>query len=821
MYPIEQILNEVYTKYKDNQAIIVSSPTATGKSTILPLDILKRNGNDGGKIIMLEPRRLAAKAIANRMADLLHEKIGESIGYSIRFESVKSEKTRLEVVTEGILTRIIQSDNELTGISTIIFDEFHERSLNADLALALCRECQKILRPDLKIIIMSATIDTPKLAEMLSAPVIECKTKMFPVDTIYEGTCDEFSIPQAAINAINKSIRQYEGDILVFLPGEGEIHKCEEALKSLDNNLFAVHPLYGMLPPARQTAAILPDRTGKRKIVLATSIAETSLTIEGIKIVIDSGFGRVQKFNPNTGLSRLETVRISQDMADQRKGRAGRLCEGVCLRLYSKADYSRMDTCRRPEIEYADLAPLMLELAKWGESNPENLLWLTPPPKFSIAQAKDTLLQLEAIDQNGKITPKGIELQKIPCHPRIAKMLVEAQKINLLPLAADIAAILDFRDPMPDSGTDINLRIETLRRLRAQNRHSRAFDNIENSAFQYRKMFSATTDNTEIDPYDTGLLLAYAFPERIASAKPGNNAQFMLSNGAIAMTDHSDPLANEPWLTIASLNARDGIGKIFLASPLAPESLKPMLREQDTISWNTKKGGITAVSQLKIGSIILREKPLQNVDPETVAHIIIDAVKKEGAPLLDFSDEVTQWQNRVLCLRQWNPEQEWPDVSTAALINTCEQWLLPYLNGIRTTEQLKRLNLLQPLQYHLDYNLQNLLDTLAPTHLQVPSGSRIRLKYNPDGTLPVLAVRLQEVFGLAETPRINNGCTPVLMHLLSPGYKPVQITYDLRSFWNTTYFEVKKELKPRYPKHVWPDDPWNEQAVRGVKRKTS
>ncbi len=819
MYPIEQILSEVYDKYTKNQAIIVSSPTATGKSTILPLDILKRNGNDGGIIIMLEPRRLAAKTIAIRMADLLGEKIGETIGYSIRFESVKSEKTRLEVVTEGILTRMLQSDNELAGISTIIFDEFHERNLNAELALALCRECQKILRPDLKIIIMSATIDTPTLSEMLSAPVITCQTKMFNVETIYEGNADETTIAESAVAAIRRASKQYEGDMLVFLPGEGEIHKCEEALKSLDNNLFAVHPLYGMLPPARQTAAILPDRTGKRKIVLATSIAETSLTIEGIKIVIDSGFSRVQKFNPNTGLSRLETVRISQDMADQRKGRAGRLSEGVCLRLYSKADYSRMDTCRRPEIEYADLAPLMLELAKWGESNPENLLWLTPPPKFSITQAKDTLLQLEAIDQNGKITPKGIELQKIPCHPRIAKMLVEAQKINLLPLAADIAAILDFRDPMPDSGTDINLRIETLRRLRAQNRHSRAFDNIENSAFQYRKMFSATTDNAEIDPYDTGLLLAYAFPERIASAKPGNNAQFMLSNGAIAMTDHSDPLANEPWLTIASLNARDGIGKIFLASPLAPESLKPMLREQDTISWNTKKGGITAVSQLKIGSIILREKPLQNVDPETVAHIIIDAVKKEGAPLLDFSDEVAQWQNRVLSLRQWNPEQEWPDVSTSALINTCEQWLLPYLNGIRTAEQLKRLNLIEPLQYHLDYNLQNLLDTLAPTHLQVPSGSRIHLKYNPDGTPPVLAVRLQEVFGLAETPKINNNRTPVLMHLLSPGYKPVQITSDLRSFWNTAYYEVKKELKPRYPKHVWPDNPWEEQAVRGVKRK--
>ncbi len=819
MYPIEQILSEVYDKYKENQAIIVSSPTATGKSTILPLDILKRIGSEGGKIIMLEPRRLAAKTIAIRMADLLGEKIGETIGYSIRFESVKSEKTRLEVVTEGILTRMIQSDNELAGISTIIFDEFHERNLNAELALALCRECQKILRPDLKIIIMSATIDTPTLSEMLSAPVITCQTKMFDVETIYEGNADETTIAESAVAAIRRASKQYDGDMLVFLPGEGEIHKCEEALKNLDQNLFAVHPLYGMLPPARQTAAILPDRTGKRKIVLATSIAETSLTIEGVKIVIDSGFGRVQKFNPNTGLSRLETVRISQDMADQRKGRAGRLSEGVCIRLYSKAVFMQMDECRRPEIEYADLAPLTLELAKWGETDPKNLLWLTPPPNYSIAQAKETLLQLEALDESGKITPQGIEIQKIPCHPRIAKMLIEGKKLKLLPLAADIAAILDFRDPMPDAGTDINLRIETLRRNRAQNRHSRAFDNIANSAAQYVKMFSARTDNSEVDPYDTGLLLAYAFPERIASAKPGNNAQFMLSNGAMAMADHNDTLAHEPWISIASLNARDGMGKIFLASPLSPESLKPMLRQHDTITWNTKKGGIVAVSQLRIGNIVLREQKLKDVPSQTIERLIIEAIKKEGENILNFDTAAEQLQNRILSLRIWNPEQEWPDVSTATLTATADKWLTPYLNGITTVEQLKKLDLTEILKYSLNYQQQSDLDRLAPTAIQVPSGSHIKIKYHPDGAQPILAVRLQEVFGLAETPKINNNRTPVLMHLLSPGYKPVQITSDLKSFWNSAYYEVKKELKSRYPKHVWPDDPWNEQAVRGVKRK--
>lgn len=805
MYPIEDIFEDFFKEYSKNQTVILTAPTGTGKSTVLPLEILRRYPEQG-KIIMLEPRRLAARAVADRMSELLNEKLGGTIGYSIRFETCKSAKTRLEVVTEGILTRMLLSDNELKDVSTIIFDEFHERSLNADLALALIRECQAVLRPDLKIIIMSATIDTDKLSALLSAPVVRATAKNFDVKVFYEGCCDEFSAPQQVANTILKALEKHkEGDILAFLPGEGEIKKCEEFLrKSVDKVL--IKPLYGMLPQKLQREAILPDSQGRRRIVLATSIAETSLTIEGVKIVIDSGLTKIQEYNSDRALSGLRTIRISLDMAEQRKGRAGRISNGFCYRLWDLTAESRMPQNRRPEIEYADLTPLMLDLAKWGEANPENLTWLTPPDKTNVRLAKELLKNLDAVDDNFLITPLGNELSKIPTHPRIAKMLLKAKKMSLLPLAADIAAILDNRDPLTSEyGTDINLRIEKLRQNRKENRHNKNLDRLELYACQLRKIFNTNVDNGGFDCYDTGFLLAQAFPERIASAKPGNNAQFMLSNGTIAQTFREDTLAGENWLTVASLNTKEnGIAKIFLASPLDPSMLRDMVTEKILTVWNTKKGGLVSTRQLKLFNIILQETPVRPDNGEA-EKIVIEAVKKEGETLLDFNDEVFNFLNRILSLRIWG-ETDFPDVSSKTLIETAESWLLPYINGVTTVEKLKKTDIIQAVKYSLLTSEQlSRLEKFAPEVLTVPTGHKIKLKYFDDGKQPVLSVRLQEVFQWQETPRVCGGKVPVLMQLLSPGFKPVQLTSDLKSFWQNAYKEVRKELKRRYPKHQWPE----------------
>lgn len=813
-----EIIDTTRRHLSEGNTLIVTAPAGAGKSTLLPLTWLDQPEFAGGRILMLEPRRLAARTIAMRMADMLGEDVGRTVGYRIRFEMRVSPSTRIEILTEGILTRMLQSDNGLEGVAAVVFDEFHERSLHADLAMALCRECQQVLRPDLRIIVMSATLDVSGLSQLLGAPVVESRGRQYPVSVIHTDNCDPFSIAQQTAGTVIRAWREQQGDILAFLPGEAEISRCEEALRRALPDA-AIHPLYGMLPHHRQCAAIVPDRAGRRKVVLATSIAETSLTIEGITTVVDCGFGRLQRFDPDTGLSRLETVPVSLDMADQRAGRAGRLRPGVCYRMWTLATESRMAQHRKPEIEYADLAPLVLDLALWGETDASRLTWLTPPPKPQLAQASELLRQLEAIAADGRITPHGRALAALPCHPRIAQMLVSAGPLGLLPLATDVAALLDERDPLPrEAGIDINLRIDALRSNRAHAKGNRALDRIERTAAQYRSIVRCQADNEPFDSYDTGMLLVQAYPERIASARPGNNAQFQLSNGHLAMASHTDTLAHEPWLAVAGINAREGMGRIFMASPLNPKDLRPMVRTRDNVSWSARRGGLTAQQELRIGSIVLQAKPIHNLPPMVVAEAVCAAVEREGASLLNFSPAVEQWQNRVLSLRAWHGT-DWPDVSTPALVATCRQWLMPYVDDIRTPEALRKLDILEPLLYHLTFDQRRLLDHLAPTHVQVPSGSRIVLAYRPTGEPPILAVRLQEVFGLAQTPTVDEGRHSVLMHLLSPGFKPVQITSDLRSFWDNAYFEVKKELKARYPKHVWPDKPWEEPATRGPKRR--
>lgn len=811
------IIPQVQQQLENNNTLILHAPPGAGKSTLVPLTLMDMDWLKGKKILMLEPRRLATKSIAMRMADLLGEKVGDRVGYRIRFESKATDNTQIEVLTEGIMTRMIHHDNALEDVGLVIFDEFHERNIHADVAMALCREVQQILRPDLRIMVMSATLDMPQLSNLLQAPIVESKGRQYPVEIFHTQDADEWSLPELISETVLKASKKDSGDILAFLPGQREIKKTEEILrKKLPE--FAICPLFGQLSPQKQQQAIMPHPAGKRKVVLATSIAETSLTIEGISIVVDSGFGRTSKFDPKSGLSRLQTVKISKDSADQRAGRAGRLGPGKCYRLWTKATEDRMQAFRVPEIMEADLASLCLDLVQWGIKDIPNMTWLTPPPSGALAQAQDLLQQLGAVEED-KLTPHGEQLRELPCHPRIAHMLLMAKEDGHLSLATDIAAILEERDPLPkDSGTDINLRIEKLRRHRSVNKQGRGFDKIEKIAHNYRRLFDIKEENTAFDPFESGLILTYAYPERIAHARPGNNAQFKMTNGKIAMMHHKDDLAHEAWLSVAHVDARDGMGKIFMAAPLNPRDLAHMVKEKDMVIWDSRKGEVVAERQWRIGHIVLQSKPIMDVDPDLVVEALMDAIKMEGDRLLDFNEKVQQWQNRVNCLRIWNPEENWPDVRISTLLKS-PNWLAPYLIDLDTAEELKKLNLHEILQQYLPFDLQQKLGELAPEKLTVPSGSNIKISYQKDGEPPILAVRLQEVFGLMDTPKVNGGRNGVIMHLLSPGFKPVQVTSDLRSFWENTYFEVKKEMKRRYPKHSWPENPLDAEAVRGVRRK--
>lgn len=808
--PVAGIIPEVREQLAGHNTLIVNAPPGAGKSTLLPLALMEESWLSGKTILMLEPRRLAARTIAHRMADLLGENCGQRVGYRIRFENRVSAETRIEVVTEGILTRRLQNDNALDGVGLVIFDEFHERSLHADLALALCRDAQQVLRPDLRLLIMSATLNMPQLTELLDSPAVESQGRQYPVEIIYGNEADETLLPELMARAVLRAVHEQQGDILAFLPGEAEIRRCEELLRGQAGDL-AIHPLYGLLPPQEQYMAIMPNPKGRRKVVLATSIAETSLTIEGVRVVVDSGFGRIQRFDARSGLSRLETVRISKDAADQRAGRAGRLSAGVCYRLWSNATQQRMAEHRVPEIVEADLTPLVLDLSVWGVQDVLSLTWLTPPPQAAVFFARNTLEQISATEK-GKITAHGREIHQLACHPRIAHMLIKARHDNAAALATDLAAVLEERDPLPrESGIDINLRLEALRRARLNSGGGR-FSRIEKVAASYRRLLDIAVENGPIDPFETGLLLAYAYPERIASARPGNNAQFQLANGKYAAAGHKDDLAHEPWLAVANMDLRDGLGKIFLAAPLNPKDLIELVKEQEVITWDTRRGGIIATRELRIGSIVLQSKPLPQPSPQLIEDALLNAVQKESESLLDFDEEMIQLQNRILSLRIWNPEQEWPDVSHAALMADLN-WLRPYLGQVRKPDDLKKIKLADALLHALSWEQQQLLQRLAPARLQVPSGSNIRIEYFANGAAPVLAVRLQEVFGIADTPALNQNKNKVVMHLLSPGYKPVQVTSDLPSFWNTMYHEVKKELQRRYPKHAWPDDPWTAPAV--------
>lgn len=819
MYPVLEIVPELKAQFNSHQIVILQAPPGAGKSTVLPLQLLKETWLQQKKIILLEPRRLAARSVAMRMAQLLEEEVGQTVGYRVRFENKVSAKTRIEVVTEGILTRMIQTDNALENVGLVIFDEFHERSLQADLALALCLQVQTLLRDDLRLLIMSATLDGEKISALLNkAPILTSLGRQYPITHRYINPDKDLRLTQNVARVIRKAMHEQTGDILVFLPGAGEIQQVQQLLEA--EQISGVVPLFGDLSFKKQQEAILPHPQGLRKIVLATSIAETSLTIEGITTVVDSGYARVPRFDPRSGLTRLETVRVTRDSADQRAGRAARLGPGVCYRLWPEAIQHTLQPTRQPEILEADLASLVLELANWG-TDLQELTWITPPPSGAVSQARDLLHNLEALEDN-KMTARGRAMLRLPTHPRIAHMLLFGSE-DLLTLATDLAALLEERDPLPkDSGVDLSLRVEVLRKWRAGERVNadrQVLERVERLASNWRNMFTILPDNAIRPDSEVGRLIAEAYPERIARQQDKHNSRYKLANGRVVKLPEHDALARERWLAVAHLDAGTNEGKIFLAAPLDETDLIHRAHEVETVIWDAARGMVVALVEKKVGNTVLSTKPLVPIPDAKRMDALLGAIREEGLNLLGWDDGHTEWQNRVLSLRAWRPDEGWPDVSTENLLTTADTWLTPYLHNITKRSELQKLDLLNVLTGLLPWELSSRLDKLAPVRINVPSGSMIKLTYFADGRAPVMEVRLQEMFGLLETPAINEGRTKILLHLLSPGYKPVQVTQDLKSFWQTTYHEVRKELRMRYPKHHWPEDPWTAEAVRGVKRK--
>lgn len=707
--PVQEIVSQVTAHFQNETTLIVKAPPGAGKSTLLPLTFLNEPWLSAKKIIVLEPRRLAAKTIATRMSQLIGEEVGQTIGYRIRFETRITENTRIEVVTEGILTRMLQTDNMLADVALVIFDEFHERSIHADVALALCREAQQTKRNDLRLLIMSATMDLPELSAKLKCRIIESEGRQYPVEVHYTGETDMHLLPELTARVITKASKENTGDMLVFLPGQAEINACRDLLDAKLKNTV-VHVLYGQLPFAQQQAALLPDETGKRKVVLATSIAETSLTIQGVTTVVDSGFGKRSRFDPTSGLSRLETVRISMDAADQRAGRAGRLSAGTCYRMWTEAEHETLQRHHQPEIETTDLSSLVLEMAVWGIPNIYNMVWLTLPPKSHVQHAKETLHYIAALERN-RITAHGKKIHQLPCHPRIAHMLLLAETLEQESLATDVAAIIEEKDPLTlkEAGVDINERIKALRRFRRNNGKGRTFGIIERVAKSYRNLMEIEVSNEPFDSYMTGLLLAYAYPERIAFARPGNESQFQLANGAYAQFGHKDSLSRESWISVAHIDAREGTGKIFMASPLNPKDLKGMVKNVVSAHWDLITQDLIVHTELRIGQIVLKAIPMDDPDEEARAKAICDAVKKDGRNLLNFSPEFKQWQAAVMEAQQMHPLSKFPDVDTASLLLTCEEWLPPHTEEIEEKEDLKELNLLSIISSKMPTELKKLV----------------------------------------------------------------------------------------------------------------
>lgn len=828
--PVEDVIPQLLSALENGPAVVLQAPPGAGKTTRVPLSILKNM--DEGAILMLEPRRLAAVNAARWMAASLGEDVGGRVGYNIRFDRKVSSSTRIEVMTEGILTRRLQSDPLLEGVRVVIFDEFHERSLHSDLALALCRDVQQGLRDDLKIVVMSATLDGERVSRLLGdAPLVAACGRSFPVEVRYLERDAEGFLPDITAKGVLRALSECEGDILAFLPGGGEIRRCKSLLQeALGDKKPIIATLYGDMPFAAQEEAIMP--AARRKVVLATNIAETSLTIEGIGVVVDSGFSRQSRFDPASGLSRLVTARISKASAEQRAGRAGRLGPGVCYRLWSLHAQQGLLPYTPPEICAADLSPLALELARWGVSDPASLSWMDIPPKPAMAEGRRLLMELGALDEKGRLTTLGEEMGALPLQPRLARLLLKGEREGCGALACDMAALLSERDISRSgrlstgrisSESDVADRLYALadwRRKSWSGFKENAPDPVacravERIAVQLRRLLHVRAEwaEADLDPQCAGRLLAVAFPDRLAKQREPGSDRYLLANGRGGKLSPFSALHDQPYLVAVNMDgAEGGEGVIRMASALQEKTVREefvgRIARRRVVCWDQREGRVVAREEERLGNLVLASRQAAPLFAELQPALIEGIRDTLGIEGLNWTDEARQFRARAIFEREHFPEEDWPDLSDARLAETLADWLAPYLANARTVNDLGRVDILSPLKALFTWKQLKRLEEDAPTHLAVPSGSRIRLDYVGGGA-PVLAVKLQEMFGLADTPRIARGTVPVLLHLLSPARRPIQVTKDLASFWNSVYPEVKKELKGRYPRHPWPDDPWS------------
>lgn len=803
--PVAAVVPELLTALDASSQVLLTAPTGAGKSTWLPLRLLEHRGIKG-RIILLEPRRLAARNVAQRLAELLNEKPGETVGYRMRAQSCIGPQTRLEVVTEGVLTRMIQRDPELAGVGLVILDEFHERSLQADLALALLLDVQQGLRDDLKLLIMSATLDNGRLQQMLpDAPTIVSEGRAFPVERRFQPLAAHLRFDEAVAIATAELLRHESGSLLLFLPGVGEILRVQEQLATRVGSDVVLCPLYGALTLAEQRQAILPAPQGKRKVVLATNIAETSLTIEGIRLVVDCAQERVARYDARTGLTRLITQRISQASMTQRAGRAGRLEPGICLHLLAKEQAERAAAQGDAEILQSDLSGLLMELLQWGCIDPEQLNWLDAPPTINLQAAKRLLEMLGAL-AGDRLSATGQKMAALGNDPRLAAMLVSANNDDEAATAAKLAAILE--EPPRGGSTDLAV----------------AFSRNQ-PAWQQRSQQLLKRLNVRNGQPDSALLpslLAQAFADRIARRR-GQEGRYQLANGMGAMLDADDASGRHEWLIAPLLlqGSASPDARILLALPLDIEALMQacpeLLQQSDTIEWDETQGTLKALRRSRIGQLTVKVQPLAKPSEEELHQAMLNGIRDKGLSVLNWTPEAEQFRLRLQCAANWLPEYDWPAVDEDSLLASLESWLLPHMSGVHSLCALKALNVAQALRGLLDWSMLQRLDSELPAHYTVPTGSRIAIRYREDNP-PVLAVRMQEMFGEAKTPTIAQGRIPLVLELLSPAQRPLQVTSDLSAFWQGSYREVQKEMKGRYPKHVWPDDPANTAPTRRTKK---
>ena len=800
--PIDAVLGPLREALSAHNRAVLVAPPGAGKTTRVPLALLDLPVLKDGRILVLEPRRLAARASAERMAATLSEKVGETVGLRTRLDSRVSAKTKIEVITEGIFTRMILDDPALDGVAAVLFDEFHERSLDADFGLALALDAQAGLRDDLRIMPMSATLDGARVAALLGdAPIIESEGRSFPVETRWLGRDATKRMDEQMADAILRALREETGSILAFLPGQGEILRVARLLDDkIKNPNVIVAPLYGAMDPAAQRAAIAPTQAGTRKIVLATSIAETSLTIEGVRVVIDSGLARVPRYEPDLGLTQLETVRVSRAAADQRRGRAGRTEPGLCYRLWEQAAEGAFEPYAKPEILSADLSGLLLDCAAWGESDPTRLAFLDPPPAPALKEARALLHDLGALDAENRLTETGKKLRALPLPVRLARMVISAAEQGEALIAAEIAALLSERGLGGDN-PDLRHRLDRFRR----DRGGRA-DDLRKMAQRWVKIAGGTLDETPSDR--AGAVTALGFPDRIAKAR-GAAGTFVMANGRGAMVEPHDALARAPFLAIAEITGGGASARIIAAAPLDLETIEKEFAAQivtrDEIQFDSQAKAIRARRSVRLGAITLAEQTQRAAPNEETKTVLLNGLARLGMKALPLSKATAQWRDRINFLRRAEGDV-WPDLSDDALCAGVMEWLGPYADGALSLADLNEGVLDQALRATLDWNLQQKLDADAPTHFDAPSGQRHPIDYDA-GEDPVLAIRVQELFGLKEHPSLAGGRVPLLLHLLSPAHRPIQITRDLPGFWKGSWVSVKAEMKGRYPKHVWPDDP--------------